>query len=97
VVEAPAPAPAPAAAERPILTLVGTIVGGGGDNIAIFFNPNTKSVIRLRLGESDGGWVLRSIGTREIVLEKDKQSFTLALPAPEDAPAQPAAGPDEQL
>jgi general secretion pathway protein N len=95
VVEAPA-APRPAVPERPSLTLVGTIIGEG-DKIAIFFNPASRAVIRLRLGESDGGWVLRSVGARETVLEKGGQSFTLALPAPEDAPAQAPPPSDEQL
>jgi general secretion pathway protein N len=61
---APAPVPAPAAPpERPSLTLVGTIIGQGDknvDKIAIFFNPATKTTIRLRLGEAENGWVLRS-------------------------------------
>jgi general secretion pathway protein N len=95
VVEAPA-APRPAVPERPSLTLVGTIIGEG-DKIAIFFNPASHAVVRLRLGEADNGWVLRSVGAREIVLEKGGQSFTLALPAPEDAPAQPPPPSDEQL
>jgi general secretion pathway protein N len=96
IVETPAPAPA-AAPERPSLALVGTIIGQGTDKIAIFFNANTRSVIRLHLGESDGGWVLRSVGTREIVLEKNGKTFILALPAPGDAPAQPTPSSDEQL
>jgi general secretion pathway protein N len=96
VVEAPAPV-APAAPERPALTLVGTIIGQGSDKIAIFFNANSRSVIRLHLGESDSGWVLRSVGAREIVLEKNGQTVMLALPAPGDAPAQPPPGTDEQL
>ncbi len=92
-----APAPRPAAPERPMLTLVGTIIGEG-DKIAIFFNPSSNTVIRLRLGQSEGGWVLRSVGSRETVLEKDHQSFTLALPAPEDvAPTGLPPGTEEQL
>jgi general secretion pathway protein N len=97
IVEAPA-APAPAPPERPALTLVGTIIGGG-DKIAIFFNTSSRAVVRLRLGESDNGWVLRSVGARETVLETDRSSFTLALPAPDEArprPGQPP-GADEQL
>ena len=97
VVEAPPP-PAPVVPERPALTLVGTIIGGS-DKIAIFFNASSGAVIRLRLGEADNGWVLRSIGARETVLQKDDQSFTLALPSPEDAPTKgaPPQGAEEQL
>jgi general secretion pathway protein N len=78
------------------LTLAGTIIGGEGDKIAIFFNPATHGTVRLRLGESDNGWILRAVGAREIVLEKNGQSFTLALPAPGDAPtqSQPAQSPE---
>lgn len=94
VIEAPAPAPAPAVPEQPILTLVGTIIGGESDKIAIFFNPTTHGTVRLRLGESDNGWMLRSVGAREIVLEKNGQTFTLALPSAADAPTQPPQGPE---
>jgi len=93
-----AAAPPPAGPERPALALVGTIIGGG-EKIAIFFNTSSRAVIRLRLGEADNGWVLRSVGARETVLEKDRSSFTLALPGPEEAAPQttPAPGAEEQL
>ena len=96
VVLAPPP-PAPAAPERPSLTLVGTIIGEG-DKIAIFYNPATRAVVRLRLGEADDGWVVRSIGARETVLEKGKQSYTLELSAPGTSPPGGAPpGSEEQL
>jgi general secretion pathway protein N len=96
----PAPqAPRPVVPERPALALVGTIVGEG-ESIAIFYNPATKATIRLRLGETDEmGWKLVAVDARTTLLEKGRQSVTLALPAPGDAPgglpAQPrGADPD---
>jgi general secretion pathway protein N len=85
---APVPqAPRPAVAERPSLALVGTIVGEG-ESIAIFYNPATKMTIRLRLGQTDDtGWKLVAVDARTTLLEKDRQSVTLALPAPGEAPA----------
>ena len=62
----PAPqVPRPVVPERPSLALVGTIVGEG-ESIAIFYNPTTKTTIRLRLGETDdNGWKLaRSMPAR---------------------------------
>jgi general secretion pathway protein N len=99
VVTAPPPAPPPAPPEHPSLMLAGTIVGEG-EKIAIFFDPGSRTALRLRLGESNGGgWVLRSVGARDAVLEKDHQSFTLTLPAPGDNVPAPGAPPgsEEQL
>ena len=79
-------APRPVVAERPALALVGTIVGEG-ESIAIFFNTATKATIRLRLGEADDmGWKLVAVDARTSLLEKGKQSITLALPAPGETP-----------
>ena len=91
---APVPqAPRPAVAERPSLALVGTIVGEG-ESIAIFYNPTTKTTIRLRLGQTDDtGWKLVAVDARTTLLEKDRQSVTLALPAPGEAPAGPPGAP----
>jgi general secretion pathway protein N len=88
----PAPeAPPPVVAERPSLALVGTIVGEG-ESIAIFYNPATKATVRLRLGDTDdNGWKLVSVDARTSLLEKGRQSVTLALPAPGEAP--PPIGP----
>ncbi|SDR62438.1 general secretion pathway protein N [Rhizobiales bacterium GAS113] len=97
VATVPPAEPRPAAPERPPLTLVGTIIGEG-DKIAIFFNPASKAVVRLRLGEADSGWVLRSVAAREIVLEKDRHTFILSLPAPDEPPPQGLPpSPDEVL
>jgi general secretion pathway protein N len=86
----PAPqAPRPVVPERPALALVGTIVGEG-ERIAIFYNPTTKTTMRLRLGETDDmGWKLVAVDTRTTLLEKGQQSVTLALPVPGEAPSVP--------
>jgi general secretion pathway protein N len=92
---APAPQapPPPAVAERPSLALVGTIIGEG-ERIGIFYNPTTRATIRLRLGETDdAGWKLVAVDARTILLEKGRQSVTLALPAPDESAAAPARGP----
>jgi len=90
----PAPqVPRPVVPERPSLALVGTIVGEG-ESIAIFYNPTTKTTIRLRLGETDdNGWKLVAVDARTSLLEKGRQSVTLALPAPGEAPAGLPAAP----
>jgi general secretion pathway protein N len=86
-------APRPAAPERPSLALVGTIIGEG-ESIAIFYNPATRTTLRLRLGETDEtGWKLVAVDARTTLLEKGRQSVTLALPAPGEAPANLSAPP----
>jgi len=103
----PAPAPQPAMPERPLLTLVGAIVGEN-DGIAIFLDQTTNDVVRLRTGESRAGWTLRSVKGREATLQNGRLTATLVLPAPNGlaapgappppgaprspAPSQPAPG-----
>jgi general secretion pathway protein N len=83
-------APPPVVQERPALALVGTIIGEG-ESIAIFYNVATKTTVRLRLGDTDdNGWKLVAVDARTSLLEKGRQSVTLALPAPGEVPA--AAG-----
>lgn len=86
--------PTPAAPEEIPLTLLGTIVGRD-NGIAICFNPSTKDVIRLKIGESFEGWVLRSVHGREAAFEKVSLHARLALPSPDDpqVPASPLAMP----
>jgi hypothetical protein len=80
------PPPPPAAPEEIPLKLVGTIVGGA-NSIAICFNPSTRDVIRLKVGESFQGWFLRGVHGREAAFEKATLHATLALPSPEDQEA----------
>jgi general secretion pathway protein N len=81
-VETPRPVPvAVAEPEQPALTLVG-IVSGSTDGIAVFVNQATRDIIRLRTGEGHDGWILRSVDGREAVLEKNRRTAVIALPAP---------------
>jgi general secretion pathway protein N len=99
-VEAAPPPPPPAGPDRPLLSLVGA-VAGETEGIAIFLDETTKDIVRLRTGETHpSGWTLRSVRGREATLQKDRESVTLALPAPSEQPsagAGPTPGPEREL
>ena len=79
-VEAPPPAPPPPPeAEKPQLALVGVV--HGAEDIGIFVNQMDQSVIRLRVGQDDHGWVVRAADLRAVTLQKDSQQVKLELPA----------------
>jgi hypothetical protein len=78
VVRAPPP-PRPRGPQRPQLSLVGTV--GGAEGIAVFIDQSNQSVVRLRTGEGHDGWVLRTVGPREVTLQNDRDTAVLALPA----------------
>jgi len=80
VVVAPPPPPS-AEPEQPPLTLVGAIAGDT-EGFAVFLDQATNNVVRLKTGQDHQGWVLRSVKGREVTLEKNKRSATLALPVP---------------
>ena len=63
------------------MALVGAVVNGD-QGIAVFVDPSTQTVIRLKVGEAHVGWVLRRIQARETTLEKDQRTVTLKLPLP---------------
>ena len=93
----PPPAPVkPAEPEVPPLVLVGTIVGEN-ERIANFVNQLSNETKRVREGEEESGWVVRSVDLRTTVLERNHRSVTLdlpkrgAAPAPGGAPGAPAA------
>ena len=73
--------PKPKEAERPQLTLVGTIAGDE-EGFGIFVDQTSKAVIRLKVGEEFQGWKLQSVQGRETAMEKDRQVVTLVLPQP---------------
>jgi general secretion pathway protein N len=77
----PPPPPAPTEPERPQLVLIGAIASET-EGFAVFLDRATNNVVRLKTGQDHGGWVLRAVRGREAVLQKDKQTTTLALPAP---------------
>lgn len=90
VEESPAPPPRPVEAPPPLL-LVGAVVGEG-DAIAILVNRIDQKVVRLRQGESLGGWSLTSVQPREVTFKQGERSEVLALRRPDEAaPASPPA------
>ena len=80
----------PAGRGRPRVALVGAIAGGA-QSIAVFLDQTTNEIVRLKMGENHGGWVLRAVKGREAVLEKNSESVTISLPAPNEVttPAAP--------
>jgi hypothetical protein len=96
VAAAPAPtmaAPPPAPATPPF-TLVGTIIGENS-RIAIFFNDAVKTATGIKEGESDAGWILRSVDPRSAILDGSGRTVTLDLPEPaaQESPAPPVRVP----
>ncbi|HEV2154857.1 MAG TPA: hypothetical protein VGR99_10865 [Bradyrhizobium sp.] len=89
--EVQVPPPLKPAEGPPPLLLVGAVVGEG-DAIAILINRTDQKVIRLRQGESLGGWSLDQVQPREVTLKQGDRSEVLALQRPEAASA-PASAP----
>jgi general secretion pathway protein N len=87
-VAAAPPPPKPAEPEQPLLTLVGTAIGNP-KNVAVVLDRTTKTLVRLHVGEAVSGWILRSVDSRTMTVEKNSQTVTLALPAPGSVPANP--------
>lgn len=85
VEESPAPPLKPVEAPPPLL-LVGAVVGEG-DAIAILVNRIDQKVVRLRQGESLGGWSLTSVQPREVTFKQGERSEVLALQRPDAAAA----------
>jgi hypothetical protein len=75
---------APAPLERPLATLVGTIVSREA-SFAMLQGSNADAISRLRVGQQNDGWLIRGIGLRSIVVEKGAESVELNLPRPEGA------------
>jgi hypothetical protein len=86
------PVAAPAEPERPLITLVGTVLRGT-ENVAIFADPTGQTAIRLHVGGENAGWVVRSVGLRAAVLERNNEQVTLTLPAPNTQPFGSAPAP----
>ncbi|WP_246820472.1 hypothetical protein [Bradyrhizobium iriomotense] len=85
------PPPKPIEAPPPLL-LVGAVVGEG-DAIAILVNRIDQKVVRLRQGESFGGWSLTEVQPREVTFKQGDRSEVLALQRPADPAAAPAGSP----
>lgn len=71
-----APPPPPS---KPTLDLLG-IVEGHDESYAVFINTTTHDIVRLKTGEGEDGWVLRSARGRKAVLERNDQTEVLELP-----------------
>jgi len=97
VVVAPAP-PSPAVEpEQPPLILVG-VIAGDQEGFGVFLDQASNNVLRLKTGQDHQGWVLISVKGREVTLEKNKRTVTMALPVPTfasltDPVSMPAAAP----
>jgi general secretion pathway protein N len=85
-----APPPPSAEAEHPPLALIGAVVGAG-EAIAVFLDRASQKIVRLRPGESHGGWKLSGVESREVTFNKDNRSETLVLRRREGASAAPEA------
>jgi general secretion pathway protein N len=73
---AAAPPPEP---EQPELSLVG-VVAGHSESFAVFISTTNHNIVRLRTGEGQDGWILRSVSGREAVLEKNNRTAVVELP-----------------
>jgi general secretion pathway protein N len=76
----------PADVEHPPLALIGAVVGDS-DAIAVFLDRTNQGIVRLRAGDSHGGWVLSSVLGREVTLKKADLTEVLELQRPNAASA----------
>ena len=79
------PPPRQPVEETPRLSLVGAIVAGK-DGIAVLQDVSSQEVLRLKIGEAHGGWVLTSVKRREVVLERSGRTVVVAFPTPPTLP-----------
>jgi len=68
--------------ERPLLALIGAVVGDN-DAIAVFLDRTNQKIVRLRQGETHAGWTLSSVLRREVTLKKADRTEVLALQRPD--------------
>ena len=74
----------PVIPESPSFKLVGTIIGED-NRIGIFMSETSKTTIRIREGEDDSGWTLRSIDPHSAVFEGYGRMVTLVFPEAEQS------------
>src|SRR5262249_24862713 len=91
----PRPAAKPAEPERPLLSLIGTVIGERAA-IGIFLDQAANKVLRLKLGEAHRGWTLRDVRGREITLQKERDTVVLALPVQTATPNPQGGQPSEE-
>jgi general secretion pathway protein N len=70
------------------LTLIGAVVGET-DAIAVFIDRANKGIVRMRRGETHGGWQLSSLAGREATLKNGGRTEVLVLLKP-DTPMEAA-------
>jgi hypothetical protein len=78
---------APPPPDRPLLTLIGTIVSRQA-SVAMLQGSNAETISRLRIGQENDGWRVQGISLRSVTVEKGQQSVELKLPRPNGAPAE---------
>lgn len=78
---APPPPSAPPTPDKPAFNLLGTVAGSGA-GYAVFLDNTTHDIVRLKTGEGQDGWILRSVKKREAVLVKNDQIAVMRLPSP---------------
>ena len=72
----------------PSLALVGA-VAGETEGIAIFRDETTKSIVRMKTGESHLGWTLRLVKSREATLQRGRETAILGVLMPSGSMASP--------
>jgi general secretion pathway protein N len=77
--------------ERPQLSLIGTILSGGG-GLAIFVDQATKAPLRIRIGADYQGWMLRQIEAKSVTLQKGQQIAMLSFEPAKDQNTSADAG-----
>jgi general secretion pathway protein N len=82
----PSQASMPVEPDRPQLMLVGTVTGDT-EAFGIFLDQTVNKIVRLKLGDLHGGWTLRQVRGREVMLQKHDEIIFLALPPPGTRPA----------
>jgi general secretion pathway protein N len=82
----PPRASTPLEPDRPQLMLVGTVTGDT-EAFGIFLDQTANKIVRLKLGDLHGGWTLRQVRGREVMLQKNEEIIFLALPPPGTRPA----------
>jgi len=76
----------PVEPDRPQLMLVGTVTGEQ-EAFGIFLDPTANKIVRLKLGDLHGGWILRQVRGREVMLQRNDEIVFLTLPPPGTKPA----------
>lgn len=74
-------AEAPSESNEPALNLIGVVVGDR-EGYAVFLDNTSHAIVRLKTGEGEGGWILRSVANREVVLERNHRTAVMRLPSP---------------